>query len=98
ERPERRVVLERVDETEVLGDHPGRRTVLVDRLVEPARRHQRESGEADERDQRGERERVAPPRVSRRIAEEQPHERTDRDDEVRGAVVDVPELDEALPW
>ena len=63
---------ERVDEAEVLGDHRRRRAVLLDRLVEQARRHQREHGEADEREQRGERERVAPARIASRIAEEQP--------------------------
>src|SRR5262245_14933649 len=96
ERPERRILLQRVHEPEVFGDHRRRWAVLRDWLVEQARWHQGERSEANERKQCGERERVAPARIASRIAEEQPRERANGDGEVCGAVEEVPELDEPM--
>src|SRR5262249_40197840 len=50
----------------------------------------------DERQSGGEGEGVAPQRISLRVAAEQPHDGDDRDDEVGGAIEDVPELQEPL--
>ena len=84
ERPERRVLRERVDES---VSSAGR---------EQARRHEREQHEADEREQGGDRERVAVARVVVAELAEQVDAGRDRDDEVQRAVEVVRGDDERL--
>ena len=62
--------------------------------VEEARGHQRVQREADERQRRRERQRVAPAGVALGEAPEDVDQGEGGDDEVEGAVEDVPELDE----
>ena len=71
-----------------------RAAVLVTGLVEQPRGHQREQGEADDRQRRHDRQAVAPHREHAGALPEQQDEHGERDDEVGRAVVRVPELDE----
>ena len=98
ERPRTAVLVERVHEAEVLAAlFGGDPVAAVDAVVvEQPRGHQREQREADDRQRGREGQGVAPAGEVVAAAAEHPDERADRDEEVGGAVVRVPELDEPL--
>ena len=77
---------------DLLSDRGGQRA----RFVEQARWHQRKPGESDDGEGGHRGERVPPLREHVGSTLEQQHEHRERDDEVGGAVVRVPELDEPL--
>src|SRR5205085_6007500 len=96
ERPERRIGGERVDEAVGLRVRRGRWSETIRRFVEQAGRHEREGRETDQSEQRRARQRVAPTGIALRVAEKQPHQGAGGHDEVRSAVEDVPDLDQAV--